>query len=410
MIVTPEGLNVFPEDVERVLNRMPGVRESAVVGIANGAEERVHAVLVLEPGADTDEIVRSANSQLENHQQIRGASVWPGSELPRTEGARKLKRREIQRWVRSESAPAVKADGGLEKIFARFSKRQITPETTIQELGLSSLERVELMMMLEQQGDAPIDESSFTQARTIADLQRLSENPRATSEPLRFPAWNRSAPVRFIRRLSLPTWILPLARIFAHMRAQGREHLDAVPGPVIFAANHQSHFDVPAILMALPRRWRYRVATAMAKEFFHAHFFPALHSRMEWFTNSLNYYLACFFFNTFPIPQREAGARESLRYMGELASEGWSILIFPEGRRTDVGEIGAFQPGVGMIASRLGLPVVPVRLEGLDRVLHQTEKWPHFGKVTVRFGAALHLQGDDYATLAKTVESAVRAL
>src|SRR5204863_3382864 len=55
MIVTPEGLNVFPEDVERVLNEVPGVRESAVVGVvggvvggsAQGAEERVHAVLVL---------------------------------------------------------------------------------------------------------------------------------------------------------------------------------------------------------------------------------------------------------------------------------------------------------------------------------------------------------------------------
>ncbi|HKC57598.1 MAG TPA: class I adenylate-forming enzyme family protein, partial [Vicinamibacterales bacterium] len=54
MIVTPEGLNVFPEDVERVLDEMPGVRESAVVGVAHGSEERVHAVMVLDPGADKD--------------------------------------------------------------------------------------------------------------------------------------------------------------------------------------------------------------------------------------------------------------------------------------------------------------------------------------------------------------------
>ena len=52
MIVTPEGLNVFPEDVERVLNQIPGVRDSAVVGVPIGSEERVHAVLVLEPGID----------------------------------------------------------------------------------------------------------------------------------------------------------------------------------------------------------------------------------------------------------------------------------------------------------------------------------------------------------------------
>jgi acyl-CoA synthetase (AMP-forming)/AMP-acid ligase II len=50
MIVTPEGMNVFPEDVERVLNHLAGVRDSAVVGVPIGSEERVHAVLVLDPG------------------------------------------------------------------------------------------------------------------------------------------------------------------------------------------------------------------------------------------------------------------------------------------------------------------------------------------------------------------------
>ncbi len=71
MIVTPDGLNVFPEDVERVLNEQPGVRESAVVGAVDGAQERVHAVLVLEPGADVDAIIRDANAQLQDHQRIR---------------------------------------------------------------------------------------------------------------------------------------------------------------------------------------------------------------------------------------------------------------------------------------------------------------------------------------------------
>src|SRR6185436_9580688 len=50
MIVTPEGLNVFHEDVERVLNQIAGVRDSAVVGATLGTEERVHAVVVLDPG------------------------------------------------------------------------------------------------------------------------------------------------------------------------------------------------------------------------------------------------------------------------------------------------------------------------------------------------------------------------
>ena len=89
------------------------------------------------------------------------------------------------------------------------------------------------------------------------------------------------------------------------------------------------------ILAALPPRLRYRVAPAMAKEFFKAHFFPEQYSRTAWFTNSLNYYLAALFFNAFPLPQREAGARQTLRYIGEVLEDGFSVLIFPEGKRTD---------------------------------------------------------------------------
>jgi long-chain acyl-CoA synthetase len=148
----------------------------------------------------------------------------------------------------------------------------------------------------------------------------------------------------------------------------------------------------------------------MAKEFFKAHFFPAQHSRRARFTNSLNYYLAALFFNAFPLPQREAGARQTLQYIGEVLDSGFSVLIFPEGRRTEAGEIDRFRPGIGMIGSRLDVPVVPVRLEGLDKVLHLSWKMARPGRVRVAFGKPLRLAGDDYAALAAQVENAVRAL
>jgi long-chain acyl-CoA synthetase len=229
-------------------------------------------------------------------------------------------------------------------------------------------------------------------------------------EPVEFPTWNRRGLARLVRRVSLPTWILPLARLFVWLRVEGREHLRGLDGPVVFAANHQSHLDTPAILAALPRPWRYRVAVAMAKEFFTAHFFPERHGRRAWFTNSLNYYLASLFFNAFPLPQREAGTRQTLRYIGELFSEGHSLLIFPEGKRTMAGEINTFQAGVGMIGARLGVPVVPVRLEGLDRVLHQQAKMATPGRVRVAFGAPMQMRGEDYRALARQVEARVREL
>jgi len=415
MIVTPEGLNVFPEDVERTLNELPGVRESAVVGVTSDGEERVHAVLVLERGADQASILREANTRLQDHQRIRGASIWPSSELPRTEGTRKLKRSAIRAWVAAGGQPLAAAGGDtLEALIARFARgRDVSGDTTLEDLGLSSLERVELMVALEDKFQTRIDEGRFSDARSVGELKELVQQGAAPEEaepPVDFPTWNRIWPARIIRRLSLATWILPLARVFAHMRIEGREQLSAIAGPVIFASNHQSHMDVPVILAALPGRWRARLAPAMLKEFFTAHFHPQDHTWKQWFTNSLNYYLACFYFNTFPIPQREAGARHTLRYMGELTGEGLSILIFPEGVRAATGDIKPFRGGIGMIASRLDLPVVPVRLDGLDHVLHPSWKFVRPGKVRVAFGAPLRLRGEDYAALAQQVEEKVRSL
>ena len=415
MIVTPEGLNVFPEDVERTLNELPGVRESAVVGMTADGEERVHAVLVLEPGADQHGILRDANRRLQDHQRIRGASIWPAAELPRTEGTRKLKRSAIRDWVAAGGQPLAPTAGDtLEALIARFARgRDVSSTTTLEDLGLSSLERVELMVALEDRFETRIDEGRFSEARSLGELKQLVEQPPPATEaerPVDFPTWNRTWPVRAIRRLSLATWILPLARVFAHVRVEGREHLTTIEGPVIFASNHQSHMDVPVILSALPGRWRARLAPAMLKEFFTAHFHPRDHTWKQWFTSSLNYYLACFYFNTFPIPQREAGARHTLRYIGELTGEGLSILIFPEGVRAATGDIKPFRGGVGMIASRLELPVIPVRLDGLDHVLHPSWYFVRPGRVRVAFGTPLRLQGEDYAALAQRVEQQVRSL
>jgi long-chain acyl-CoA synthetase len=232
----------------------------------------------------------------------------------------------------------------------------------------------------------------------------------AHADAIDFPSWNRTLPARALRRASLPTWILPLGRIFASVDVRGLDHLAGVQGPVIFAANHQSHLDTPVILDALPPRWRYRVAPAMAKEFFKAHFYPEQFSRKSYVQNSANYYLASLFFNAFPLPQRESGTRQTLRYIGELISQGYSILIYPEGRRTQQGEIGRFLPGTAMIAARLGVPVVPVRLEGLDRILHQSWKFPKRGRARVTFGAPMSLKGNDYTEMAGRVEAAVKGL
>ena len=403
LIVTPDGLKVFPEDVETVLNRIEGVRDSAVIG-----KDRVHAVLVLEPGSSADDIVRQANERLEPYQRIRTVSLWTFGNLPRTSTTRKLKRTEIaERVASAQPQPKAGPEAELLNLVRKFAPaRTIAPDTTLDELGLSSLDRVELMMDLEEKLDTSIDESVFQTVNTVADLAR----PMAPPKPARFPRYNRRWLARLIRRCSLAAIFLPVTRAFAQIHVSGLENLSGLRGPVIFAANHQSYLDAPAILACLPRQWRYRIAPAMWKEYFDAHFSPAGHSLVERWAKSALYGLLTLLFNAFPLPQIETGARESIRYMGDLVEEGWSILIFPEGERTITGAMGRFLPGIGLIASRLQLPVVPIRLQGLDKVWHRASTLPWPGSVEVKFGAPASLKGESYAAMASRLEEIIRNL
>lgn len=414
MIVLADGRNVFPEDVERVINEIDGVKESAVVGMKSEAGELVHAALVLEGAADAETVVRSANAKLEEHQKIRGYTVWTDDELPRTEGTRKLKRRAIRDQISGAAKPSVPAhhDAGVAGLLGRWSAgRNVSASTSLDDLGLSSLDRVELLVALEQKLGAPVDETIFAEARTVADLEEMAKRPApAPAEPFEFPKWNRSKWADWARVLNLNLWILNLARIFAWVRVEGREHLNGIDGPVIFCSNHQGYFDTPILFIALPWKWRRKLAPAMRKEFFEAHFHPSKHAWYNVFTSRLNFVLSALAFNAVPIPQREAGTRQTLRYIGELVEEGWCPLIFPEGKHSYDESILPFQAGAAMMASKLGVPIVPVRVRGSNRVLHPTWRMARPGLVRVRIGEPMRLEGDDFAALAKRIENAVKAL
>src|SRR5690606_20562432 len=99
-------------------------------------------------------------------------------------------------------------------VVARFARgRDVHGATTIEELGLSSLERVELMVALEDRFQTRLDEERFSGATSVEALARLVGEPAAAvvpDEPVDFPSWNRSWPVAIVRRLSQALWILPI--------------------------------------------------------------------------------------------------------------------------------------------------------------------------------------------------------
>ncbi|WP_348268760.1 AMP-binding protein [Edaphobacter paludis] len=402
LIVTPSGLKIHPSDVEHILNGIAGVRESAVID-NNG----VYAVLILEPGAQGEAVIHQANQQLEAYQRIRSFSIWPQAGLPRTSSTQKLRRNDIAAAIRTGGTITAKPALSIIDLVQKYAPgRKVTTDTTLDELGLSSLDRVELILDLEEKLNITIDDSAFSSVSKVSDLAQ----PLTLAEPIPEPTYNRTWIAKLARRILLPSIFLPLTRVIARPAISGRHHLRGIEGPIIFAANHQSYIDASVILASLPSDWRYHIAPAMWMEYFDPHFHPERFPFSTRLGTTILYCLLTFLFNAFPLSQAETGTRQTLRYIGELTEEKWSILIFPEGERTMTGDIGHFYPGIAMIASRMQVPIIPIRLIGLDKVLHRGSAKLHPGRVDVRFGAPITLKGQAYSDLAKQVENAVRSL
>ncbi|MGH9340815.1 MAG: AMP-binding protein [Acidobacteriota bacterium] len=440
VIVTSEGLNVHPQDVEAALNDLPEVKESAVIGFFKNGEEQVHAVLILkDPAADAGELVRKANQRLESHQRIRDWSIWPEEDFPRTSSTLKVKRREVAQRIssdqplrpdqpiRDETARGQPLEGILSRVSGKEASEIKNDTRLTEDLGLSSLDRVDLLARLEDRYGVGLEEAAFAEISTVGQLREWigqadgrpavekaapeGEEPARDAKPVRPPRWSRSLPIRGLRRAAMRGFILPLFGHYMDFRVQGLQHLQAVSPPLIFAANHESHLDTVAVYNGLPSRWRKRLAPAMMPEFFRAYFKPERFSWRETLVAGLQYYLAVSLFNTYPLARELGGVRQSLQYTGELIERGYCPLVFPEGERSPGGKMMSFKSGIGLMAARLRVPVVPIRLDGLFEVYSIHHNWPEAGPVRMSIGKPLRFEGrQDYREIAREIETAVRNL
>ena len=180
----------------------------------------------------------------------------------------------------------------------------------------------------------------------------------------------------------------------AHPRIEGRKNLEGLKGPVLITCNHVTYIDVGFVLIALPPRLRQRLATGMLGERLWGMWHPP--RSMNVFARlwqQAGYYLVVALFNVFPLPQ-QSGVRESFAYAGECADRGYSLLVFPEGRRTPDGELAPFRSGIGMLASRLHVPVVPMRIHGLYEMKLAGRKIARPGELRVTIGKPIRFPAD----------------
>jgi 1-acyl-sn-glycerol-3-phosphate acyltransferase len=183
--------------------------------------------------------------------------------------------------------------------------------------------------------------------------------------------------------------LVPLARIAFPITVEGWQSNTALTGPCIFAADHGSHLDSLAILAALPAVARARVRVAAAEDY--------------WYRDPLRR-MAVGALGGFPFERKGlAGIHRAIALVGA----GHSILIYPEGTRGG----GPFRPGVGILAARTGVPVIPVAVRGGRALWPKGRALPRRGPVTVAFGAPLRiLPGTPPQDAARWIETAVRAL
>jgi len=487
VIVTPAGLNIYPEDLEAALKKQLEVRDAVVIAIHHGQNAEPGAVLLMSPSqtgnmpvfpiapgssvipsgeatafvgseprnlsstptasrhvtdrqssssvsstsstsstsfSSVTSAIAAANSTLANYQQIRTWLIWPEPDFPRTPTG-KPRLGEI-------AARATEMLGFASSRAASSSPKTAEPDPFDQFLcstsltSLSSLDRVELLSALEHRYNVEIDESDFSKANSVADLQKLIAQPSAShpttknisgqqrASSYRYPRWTQREPIRLIRLIIYYAIVWPPTQLLARPRIVGRHHLRNLKGPVIIVSNHITRrADIGLILAALPAGFRHRLVTAMGGETLQRMRIPP----REWFfakrwAYQLGYFLVTALFNVFPLPQ-VSGFRQSFHFAGESADRGYSLLIFPEGvvNNSVDGRMAPFRSGIGLLAQNLALPVIPMRLDGVWQMKREHRRFAHRNEITVHIGAPVAFApGISAEEIARRLESAVQSL
>jgi long-chain acyl-CoA synthetase len=418
VLVTPAGMNVYPEDLEAALRRQPEVKDCVVVGLPRAGNAEACAVLILRPGQrDPEPVVKRANQSLAEYQRMHAWFLWPEEDFPRTSTG-KPRTPQIQQVVLASRRNQPSDDvppGPLAELIARIAKRapaRLDPAANLEaDLNLSSLDRVALLSALEDRYQLDLSETRFASVNTVGELEQMLRAKTGPRLPYHYPRWVQRWPVTWIRLAADYLLLLPAVYLLGRPRIEGREHLASVKGPVLVVSNHVSDADLGFVLAALPARLRHRLATATAGEALESlrtpppaqNFLARGYLRLQWA-------LGVALLNLFPLP-REAGFRQSFAYAGESVDRGYSVLVFPEGRHTTDGRISPFRAGIGLLTNNLSLPVVPVRIDGLQELKQAGKRFAGRGQIRVKVGAPVRFARDtDPEQIARELQGKVEAL
>jgi long-chain acyl-CoA synthetase len=405
MILSDSGLNVYPEDIERFVNKLSFVRECVVLGLSKKEKTVITAVLLLtddfkekfgkrEQKSCIKERIDRINNKLEVHQRIQDFVVWEHADFPRTLTF-KAKRGEIEKELAGRGGDGKDYDDQLVSILSSLSHvdgGKIEDKMLLfSDLGFDSLRVLELAVKIEEKMRVEIEEHRINKETTVRVLRDFIEQAKKRQ------VVKKELPVSMFWRVWQPVrWMLfklgaELIKLFVvNLRIEGYENVRTLKSPVIVTPNHTSHFDILTVLDHLPDKMRVRMASGGAADYF----FKADSWRSRLLTWAM-FHLG----GAFPIVRNEKvkhfTLKQSMDFVGEIVDMGWSLFVFPEGTRTMTGKMNAFQQGIGLIVKETGLPVVPVKIDGFCEILPKGSIFPkRCAAVTIKYGEAIEFGKD----------------
>lgn len=425
VIILGNGKNIYPEELETHYLKSPFIKEICVLGLevrpGDAASERLHAVVV--PNFDElkrREIIHAKealrfdieglSSQLPSAKRIVGYDIWQ-EDLPRTT-TRKIKRYEVERRVRANRAtqasaaedrpptlthedsvwlqePDVRRAMAVIADACKTKPVSIAPDFNLElDLGLDSMQRVELITVLEQALNSRADESRLAKVysvRQLVDVVRegakadSSQSFRASSMPWQRilredPAGPAALALAHPARQEQRLWyvVSQLVKLIAlgpyRLRVKG---VDKVPsrGPFLICPNHQSFMDSLIMSSVLP--W------PVFRELFYVGASDVFRARSMRVIAQWRQIIAVDP-DTNLIPAMRAGAF-GLRH-------GRVLVLYPEGERSIDGLLKQFKKGGAILSIHTQAPIVPVALEGFHDAWPRGKAFPRLARLQIKFG------------------------
>lgn len=403
VIVLSSGKNIYPEDVEREYGRIPLIKEICVMA----RRDRLEAVIVpdmeylkRERIGNVAEALRweinAVSQRLSPHMRLMGYAIHP-EPLPKTPIG-KLRRFLIKDLAEASPPLPEKEDMALtgDETGGRVIKclsplmdepRMIQSKDNLElDIGLDSLKRIELIVALEKEFSVKLPESLVSEVQTVGELvQKIKEALSFKEEAVLPPKGKEMSgikpfalegPLRFFFRSLLRIFF----KLFFSLEVKGAENLPS--HPFIIAANHSSYLDGFALASGMP----YRVFRSLYFQGFQRYFrgrFTSLFARLAHVI----------------LIDPDAYLGKALQLSAHAVREGKSLAIFPEGGRSFDGSIMPFKKGIGMLAVKLDVPVVPVKIEGTYEILPRGARWFRAGKIRLTFGRALRASELDFSKM-----------